>query len=1390
MALRIFDRVKQVSSSTGTGNITLGGTPNGFQSFSDVFTSGDTTYICIENGANWEVSRATYGVAGSGTLSRDAVLDSSTGAAINLTGRSIVFCTVPAAKYAYLDPSGEINLSLGGLSDVTITSPATGNILSYNGSQWVNSVPDPGYSDEQAQDAIGGILGSGTDIVLSYNDATPAITGSLTNTTVTPGSYTLTSITVDQKGRVTAASSGSVDLSAYLTSATAASTYVALGGSYSNPTWITSLAWSKLSGLPSAVSNLSGTNTGDQDLSSYATTAAVAAAYLPLVGGTLTGDLKFIDATYDIGKSGATRPRDGFFSRNLTVGGTLSTASLTLSSGYGSAGSCNISANTYYSSEPYLLGYPWHFAWIDLVPKISMFTSNGPPTGVRVASDCAISFSSTTNSRSGAPDTNLWRDAAGILAQRNGTNAQTFRLYETYTSSTSFGTLQFKATGSAYQIGSAVGSAGGSNREIQLGHFDAAGSFTKALTITTSGLLSIRQNQWIYSDDGYERFYLSSTATYVKGPSIIIRNNNNNEVLTIDADGQITHVPAARSSGSPTGWTYTDPSHTGQTASTEATSVNFNLSSTKTFAAGALTTQRAFRIQAPTYAFASVSTITTASTLSISGAPTAGTNATITNAYALNVESGSVKVPKLVVGAGTEDSSLYMHVIDSDVNAVGLCVQNTNATGSGQPRIAIGHGGTTASSVTAWQNRSYVEGQSSNGMVVGVQSASLYLYSSRANYLTGITLNSSNRVLIGTSVDDSTAKMHIAGGLNLRDSTTAQTFRVFNTYTSSTSFENLQFKSNAGAAYQIGSAIGSAGGTTRGVEIGSWDSAGTFTGRFLVSSAGVTSLASTGRVTFGVAGFSNQAYFTSDFSNIGLAFNRSGIFSNGIRCDNGYSISLCAHNNAEAGSWSQYFRVQTLTNGSSVAGQITTTHDAVTFVPLPASTEAVDVNFNFARTVTFQAGALTTQRAFRIQAPTYAFASASTITTASTLSISGAPVAGTNATITTPLALWIESGKSYFADHLWVPSGKYIGHPSGYGFGVSQTGAMILPTVYYAGTPFFEFGGGIFQATQALGIGPTVSGYATTGADTLWYRDAAGIFAQRNGTNAQTFRVYGTYTSSTSFGCLDTRANSGGTAYEISSFKGSAGGSNLPINIGHRDSAGTFTSALSIATTGDATFAESVTLGSTKTLAFSTDVILCRDAANVLAQKNGTNGQTFRLYETYVGSTEFSLFQFRATSAGYQIGSRPGSTGVSANRSVILGHFDSSGTFSSYLSVLTTGVTTFHKLASQNAEVSYTPSGTTQTLVLDDGNHQTLNLTSATGTVTATITVPSKVSAGTIIINQHASAAKGITWAVSSGTIKWLGTQPTWSSDATSSVRIVSWRWNGSIMYLASSEVG
>jgi hypothetical protein len=72
---------------------------------------------------------------------------------------------------------------------------------------------------------------------------------------------------------------------------------------------------------------------------------------------------------------------------------------------------------------------------------------------------------------------------------------------------------------------------------------------------------------------------------------------------------------------------------------------------------------------------------------------------------------------------------------------------------------------------------------------------------------------------------------------------------------------------------------------------------------------------------------------------------------------------------------------------------------------LTLSTEATDVNFNLARTVQFATGALTTQRAVRFQAPTYTFVGASTLTTAVTVDISGPPIQGTNATITSAIAL-------------------------------------------------------------------------------------------------------------------------------------------------------------------------------------------------------------------------------------------------------------------------------------------------------------------------------------------------------------------------------------------------
>jgi len=97
----------------------------------------------------------------------------------------------------------------------------------------------------------------------------------------------------------------------------------------------------------------------------------------------------------------------------------------------------------------------------------------------------------------------------------------------------------------------------------------------------------------------------------------------------------------AVSGGTANGYIYTGGAHTALTASTEKPDWNWNGTRTVQFATGALTTQRQYLFQPATYAFVGASTLTNAATVAISGAPAAGTNATITNAYALWVQAGT-----------------------------------------------------------------------------------------------------------------------------------------------------------------------------------------------------------------------------------------------------------------------------------------------------------------------------------------------------------------------------------------------------------------------------------------------------------------------------------------------------------------------------------------------------------------------------------------------------------------------------------------------------------------------------------------------------------------------------------------------------------------------------
>jgi hypothetical protein len=104
---RLADRVKEVSSTTGTGSIALGGAVAGYRAFLATLGAGAVYYtIAHQSVAEWEVGIGTL-TTGPDTLARTTVLASSNaGALTNFSaGLKDVFCTAPAAAFVTVPTS-------------------------------------------------------------------------------------------------------------------------------------------------------------------------------------------------------------------------------------------------------------------------------------------------------------------------------------------------------------------------------------------------------------------------------------------------------------------------------------------------------------------------------------------------------------------------------------------------------------------------------------------------------------------------------------------------------------------------------------------------------------------------------------------------------------------------------------------------------------------------------------------------------------------------------------------------------------------------------------------------------------------------------------------------------------------------------------------------------------------------------------------------------------------------------------------------------------------------------------------------------------------------------------------------------------------------------------
>ena len=151
MAFVVKDRVKETTTTTGTGTVTLLGASAGFQSFSVIGDTNTTYYtIAAQTGTEWEVGIGTYTSSGT-TLARTTVFSSSnSGSLVNFSaGSKDVFVTYPsemasfsaagAVTENYTTLTGTYTMTTGknGLSVGPVTISSGSSFTVGSGQRWV-----------------------------------------------------------------------------------------------------------------------------------------------------------------------------------------------------------------------------------------------------------------------------------------------------------------------------------------------------------------------------------------------------------------------------------------------------------------------------------------------------------------------------------------------------------------------------------------------------------------------------------------------------------------------------------------------------------------------------------------------------------------------------------------------------------------------------------------------------------------------------------------------------------------------------------------------------------------------------------------------------------------------------------------------------------------------------------------------------------------------------------------------------------------------------------------------------------------------------------------------------------------------------------------------------
>lgn len=95
----LLDRIKETSTSVGTGDFDLDGAVSGYRAFS-LFGTGNQCYYTIVGDTEWETGIGTVTVGTPNSISRDTVLASSNSNSLVSfsAGSKVVFCDIPASQ--------------------------------------------------------------------------------------------------------------------------------------------------------------------------------------------------------------------------------------------------------------------------------------------------------------------------------------------------------------------------------------------------------------------------------------------------------------------------------------------------------------------------------------------------------------------------------------------------------------------------------------------------------------------------------------------------------------------------------------------------------------------------------------------------------------------------------------------------------------------------------------------------------------------------------------------------------------------------------------------------------------------------------------------------------------------------------------------------------------------------------------------------------------------------------------------------------------------------------------------------------------------------------------------------------------------------------------------